>query len=58
MARPGKVSRPDQIQEVEGKDFFEAIARHDYTISSYTWIGDLADPLAFLQMWTSEKQSQ
>jgi len=23
-------------------------------ISSYTWIGDFADPLAFLQMWTSE----
>lgn len=42
-----------QVKEVEAPLFFDAINEHDYTISSYTWIGDFADPLAFLQMWTA-----
>jgi oligopeptide transport system substrate-binding protein len=43
-----------EYKEVEPQDFFPAMGKHDYTISSYTWIGDFADPLAFLQMWTSK----
>jgi oligopeptide transport system substrate-binding protein len=41
-----------KYKEIESKDFFSAIGKHDYTLSSYTWIADFADPLAFLQMWT------
>jgi peptide/nickel transport system substrate-binding protein/oligopeptide transport system substrate-binding protein len=26
----------------------------DYTLGTLTWIGDFADPLTFLQMWTSD----
>jgi peptide/nickel transport system substrate-binding protein/oligopeptide transport system substrate-binding protein len=43
-----------KYKEVESNDFFSELGKHDYTISSYTWIGDFADPLAFLQMWMSE----
>ncbi len=43
-----------EYKEIESHDFFTALNSHDYTISSYTWIGDFADPLAFLQMWTSK----
>jgi oligopeptide transport system substrate-binding protein len=43
-----------EYKEIESQDFFTALNAHDYTISSYTWIGDFADPLAFLQMWTSK----
>ena len=42
-----------KFKEIDGKDFFTEIGKHDYTLSSYTWIADFADPLAFLQMWTS-----
>ncbi|HEQ71668.1 MAG TPA: peptide ABC transporter substrate-binding protein [Spirochaetia bacterium] len=42
------------LKEVDGEEFFSAVGQHDYTVSSYTWIGDFADPLAFLQMWTSD----
>ncbi len=34
--------------------YFEALKKNEYTIGSMTWIGDFADPLAFLQMWTSD----
>ncbi|MBN1525540.1 MAG: peptide ABC transporter substrate-binding protein [Spirochaetales bacterium] len=43
-----------KYKEVESREYFSALREHDYTVSSYTWIGDFADPLAFLQMWTSE----
>ena len=41
-------------KEIDPLNFFDALGKHNYTISSYTWIGDFADPLAFLQMWTSK----
>jgi oligopeptide transport system substrate-binding protein len=38
--------------------YFELVragpAASGYTIAMTTWIGDFADPLAFLQMWTSD----
>jgi oligopeptide transport system substrate-binding protein len=43
-----------KFKEVESRSFFSELAKHEYTLGSYTWIGDFADPLAFLQMWTSE----
>jgi len=35
-------------------EYFEALARDDYTLGNISWIGDFADPLTFLQMWTSD----
>ena len=42
-----------KFKEVESRSFFSELSKHEYTLGSYTWIGDFADPLAFLQMWTS-----
>jgi len=42
-----------KYKEIESRDYFNELHKHEYTLSSYTWIGDFADPLAFLQMWTS-----
>jgi peptide/nickel transport system substrate-binding protein/oligopeptide transport system substrate-binding protein len=33
--------------------YFESLKDSDYTLGIMTWIADFADPLAFLQMWTS-----
>ena len=35
-------------------DYYDAIETYDYTIGLMSWIGDYADPLAFLQMWVSD----
>lgn len=35
-------------------DYLDELKKDDYTIASATWIGDFADPLTFLQIWTSE----
>jgi peptide/nickel transport system substrate-binding protein/oligopeptide transport system substrate-binding protein len=34
--------------------YTELTRRGGYVIGSSTWIGDFADPLSFLQMWTTE----
>ncbi len=33
--------------------YFDVLKKSDYALGTITWIGDFADPLAFLQMWTS-----
>lgn len=33
--------------------YYESLEDDDYTIGTLSWIGDFADPLTFLQMWTS-----
>jgi peptide/nickel transport system substrate-binding protein/oligopeptide transport system substrate-binding protein len=33
--------------------YYESLKENDYALGSMTWIADFADPLAFLQMWTS-----
>jgi peptide/nickel transport system substrate-binding protein/oligopeptide transport system substrate-binding protein len=33
--------------------YFEILRNGDFTLGTMTWIADFADPLAFLQMWTS-----
>ncbi len=32
--------------------YFANLKKNDYTLGQMTWIGDFADPLTFLQMWT------
>ncbi|MBN2049236.1 MAG: peptide ABC transporter substrate-binding protein [Spirochaetales bacterium] len=32
--------------------YFDVIETRPYTLATITWIGDFADPLTFLQMWT------
>jgi len=34
--------------------YLEEVKKGDFTIGSATWIGDYADPLTFLQMWTTD----
>jgi peptide/nickel transport system substrate-binding protein/oligopeptide transport system substrate-binding protein len=34
--------------------YLEEVKKSDFTIGSATWIGDYADPLTFLQMWTTD----
>ena len=33
--------------------YFDALEGDNYTLGTISWIGDFADPLTFLQMWTS-----
>ena len=35
-------------------DYFEKLKEPGYSIGMTTWIGDYADPLTFLQMWTAD----
>lgn len=39
---------------VEYPSYFGSLASDDYTVGTVSWIGDFADPLTFLQMWTSD----
>lgn len=41
------------IKETKYPDFFSINKKEEYTISTLSWIGDFADPLTFLEMWTS-----
>jgi peptide/nickel transport system substrate-binding protein/oligopeptide transport system substrate-binding protein len=34
--------------------YFDDLEKKDYTFGTLTWIGDFADPLTFLQMWTTD----
>jgi peptide/nickel transport system substrate-binding protein/oligopeptide transport system substrate-binding protein len=34
-------------------DYFDFVDAGEFTISTISWIGDFADPLTFLDMWTS-----
>ncbi|HTX72982.1 MAG TPA: peptide ABC transporter substrate-binding protein [Rectinemataceae bacterium] len=46
------------VQLVPAATYFEALRNgagtSAYTLGLTTWIGDFADPIAFLQMWTSD----
>jgi oligopeptide transport system substrate-binding protein len=37
----------------ESNEYFDSLKSNDYTLAMMSWIGDFADPLTFLQMWTS-----
>ncbi len=34
--------------------YYESLKTDDYTLGQMTWIGDFADPLTFLGMWTTD----
>lgn len=34
--------------------YYDAVQSAPFTLATTTWIGDFADPLTFLQMWTSD----
>ena len=40
------------VQEFRYRDLLEEIRAGDFTLAHQTWVGDFADPLTFLQMWT------
>lgn len=42
------------VDAVDFRNYFDSMKKQDYTIGRMTWIGDFADPLTFLQMWTSD----
>ncbi|MCX7023974.1 MAG: peptide ABC transporter substrate-binding protein [Spirochaetes bacterium] len=42
------------IQTLPANRFYQATRSKPFTVSITSWIGDFADPLAFLQMWTSD----
>ncbi len=42
------------IREVDPNTYFDATRTRDYGMGISTWIGDYADPLTFLQLWTSD----
>jgi len=47
-----------EVKTVPAAGYFAALheeaGKGGYTLGSTTWIGDFADPIAFLQMWTSD----
>ena len=42
------------LQRVEWKSYLDRRNRKDFDICMATWIADYPDPLAFLEMWTSD----
>ena len=42
------------IEVYKFNDYYEQLKKQDYSIGTTSWIGDYADPLTFLQMWTSD----
>lgn len=43
-----------KVEEYDYPDYYNLMKSDDYTLGTITWIGDFADPLTFLQMWTSD----
>ncbi len=41
------------VEEYDYPDYYSLMKSDEYTLGTITWIGDFADPLTFLQMWTS-----
>ncbi len=41
------------IRQIDPDVYYAETRKRDYTIGISTWIGDYADPLTFLQLWTS-----
>ena len=40
------------IQAFGGDQFVDEVQAGGFTLSHQTWVGDFADPVTFLQMWT------
>lgn len=43
-----------ELQQYPFHSYYEILKQEPFTIGTLTWIGDFADPLTFLQMWTSD----
>lgn len=41
------------VETVSFPEYFDSLEDPGYTLGLISWIGDFADPLTFLQMWTS-----
>src|SRR5208283_3233774 len=41
------------VKEVDPNAYLAETRKSDFTIAEATWIGDYADPLTFLQLWTT-----
>jgi len=41
------------VEVVAYPGYFEFVERETFMVSTISWIGDFADPLTFLDMWTS-----
>ncbi|MFP4302160.1 MAG: peptide ABC transporter substrate-binding protein [Spirochaetaceae bacterium] len=44
---------PVEISEIPYPQYFDAVEEGEFTVGTVSWIADFADPLSFLQMWTS-----
>lgn len=44
---------PVEITEIPYPRYFDAVEEGDFTVGTVSWVADFADPLSFLQMWTS-----
>lgn len=42
------------IAEKPYYSYYDSLMEGDFTIATITWVGDFADPLTFLGMWTSD----
>ncbi|MDC7228338.1 MAG: peptide ABC transporter substrate-binding protein [Spirochaetales bacterium] len=42
-----------EIEVFPFEDYFDSLKKSDYSMGTTSWIGDYADPLTFLQMWTA-----
>lgn len=49
----GNLDTSVEIITHEYPGYFDILKTRPYTLGTITWIGDFADPLTFLQMWTS-----
>lgn len=43
-----------EIEQHPFHEYYEVLKQEPFTIGTLTWIGDFADPLTFLQMWTAD----
>ncbi len=43
-----------ELEQYPFHRYYEILKQEPFTIGTLTWIGDFADPLTFLQMWTSD----
>ncbi|MFP4375041.1 MAG: peptide ABC transporter substrate-binding protein [Spirochaetaceae bacterium] len=43
-----------ELETVAYATYFDSLSEDDYSVGQISWIGDFADPLTFLQMWTSD----
>jgi oligopeptide transport system substrate-binding protein len=45
---------PIEIKDFNFREYQLELQKDDYVIGSVSWVGDYADPLTFLQLWTSD----